>query len=156
MNIVTYMDQLFENCISYEDNKKYVVDPLQADCMDQNSFCHYQKCYRIDTDKIKVITKRVIIKDLIDCLYFLYVDALLDNFDDKYWFFVGKLKNDFYFAYESGCCGTGFGLGSESTLYVSFNKKLLIKYGLTDKQRDLIFKEQNKNNMQNNYYMSKK
>lgn len=138
------MDQLFENNISYDDYKNILSTPLQADCNMNQNFCHYQKCYRIDTDKIKLIEKRVKIKDLIDCLYFLYVDEALDSYDDKYWFFIGKLTNDFYFVYESGCCMTGFGLGSKSSLYFSSNKDLLIKYGLTDKHRNLI--KQNENN----------
>jgi hypothetical protein len=42
--------------------------------------------------------------------------------------------------YESDCCGTGFGLGSKSTLYLSKNPELLTAYGLTNKHRDLITK----------------
>lgn len=42
--------------------------------------------------------------------------------------------------YESGCSGTGFGLGSTSSLFMSKSHELLYNHSLTDKHRNLITK----------------
>lgn len=132
------MDNLFEEYASYEEYKNVLLEPLNADeKINKDEYCHYQKAYFITDDKIIPIKKVVLIKDIIECLYFLYTDFGYSEWDDKYWFFVGKL-NKIYFMYESGCNGTGFGLGSESTLYLSKTPEYLIKYGFTNKHRNLI------------------
>ncbi len=147
------MDGLFENSYSYEEYKNVLKEPLEADRKQNKNYFdwnssneekglweHYQKCYAITEKQIKLIEKRIIIIDLICCLYFIYVDAKSDSFDNKYWFFIGKLKNGVYFLYESKCDGTGFGFSEESYLYLAREPDLLVKFGLTNKQRDLINK----------------
>lgn len=134
------MDNLFEEYTSYEEYKNVLLEPLNADekkTVDEH-YCHFQKVYFITDDKIKHIDKIVLIKDIIKCLYFIYIDFGYKEWDDKYWFFVGKLNNEIYFTYESDCNGTGFGLGCESTLYFSKTPEYLIKYGFTNKHRELI------------------
>ena len=133
------MDYLFKEYCFYEEYKNILFGPLEADCKSVNGgYCHYQKCYFINFNTIKHVNKCMLIKDKIECLYFVYIDFGEKQWDDKYWFFVGKLTNDLYFAYESDCCGTGFGLGSSSSLYLSKTPELLYTYGLTNKHRDLI------------------
>jgi hypothetical protein len=139
------MNSLFQNIFFYVDYENILAEPLNADetLIDPNINCHEQKAYAIQTDKIKSIDKRIIIKNSIECLYFIYVDTKLNYYDDKYWFFIGKLKNGIYFSYESGCCQTGFGLGSKSSLYLAKEQDHLITYGLTNKQRELINQHKN-------------
>jgi hypothetical protein len=134
------MDILFQNNFTYKDYENILFEPLNADeiLINPNINCHEQKAYVILPNKIKPVEKRIIIKNLIESLYFIYVDTKLNYNDDKYWFLIGKLKNGIYFSYESGCCQTGFGLGSKSSLYLSREQDHLIKYGLTNKQRELI------------------
>ena len=134
------METLFQNSCSFEEYKYILEAPLEADLQSVfiDSYCHEQYCCAITGDKIKHINKLIIIKDKIECLYFIYINFGEKKWDNKYWFFIGRLNNQIYFAYESGCCGTGFGLGSKSSLYLSKTQELLCKYGLTDKQRELI------------------
>lgn len=137
------MDTLFDVSASYEEYKNVLVEPLYADYkstrLNRNyeTYAHCQNSFIISNNAIKQVHKCALIKGHITCLYFIYVD-FGKKWDNKYWFFIGKLDNDIYFMYESGCCGTGFGLGSKSTLYLSKTPELLCKYGLTDKHRDLI------------------
>ncbi len=135
---------LFEKHCSYEQYKHVLLEPLEADIMALNpdKYYHKQKCFsfihsEVDNN-IKYINKVIIIKDIIECLFFIYTDFGEKKWDDKYWFFIGKLNNGIYFIYESDCCGTGFGLGSTSTLYLSKSKNLLYVYGLTNKHRELL------------------
>jgi hypothetical protein len=134
------MDNLFKNYSSFDEYKYILIEPLNADLLTQDkSVCHTQKVYMITNKKINYLDNKVIlIKDNIICLFFIYTDFGQKMWDDKYWFFIGKLNNDIYFSYESGCSGTGFGLGSTSTIYFSKTPELLCSYGLTNKQRDLI------------------
>ena len=67
-----------------------------------------------------------------------YLKICKYEYDDKYWFFIGKLENNLYFSYEIGCSGTGFGLGETSLIHFSKTKELLLLYGLTDKHRNLV------------------
>lgn len=137
------MDNLFQTHKPYEKYNYILSYPLESErkaLLEPNRYYHTQNCYAICNDKIKHIDKGVIIKNKIECLFFLYVDFGEKTWDDKYWFFIGKLKEEVYFMYESDCCGTGFGLGSKSTLYFAKKPELLTTYGLTDKHRDLITK----------------
>lgn len=139
------MDNLFQMNEPYEKYDYILSYPLESDLMALDSKCsHAQNCYAICDNKIKHIDKVITIKNMIECLFFLYVDFGEQTWDDKYWFFIGKLKKDgLYFMYESGCSGTGFGFGEESTLYLSKKPELLTTYGLTNKHRDLITKNIN-------------
>lgn len=134
------MDNLFNDYDSYDKYKNVLSEPFNADdtmIIDQN-YSHTQKIYLIDDNKITPIDKLISIKNIIDCLFFLYTDFGEFDWDDRYWFFVGKLYNGFYFMYETKCNGTGFGLGTEATIYFSKIPQYLIKYGFTDKHRELI------------------
>lgn len=136
------MDELFspKNAISYEKHKEVLEPPLDADIYlkQHPNFCHYQDYYFLYANRIERVNRIKIIKFNIECLYFIHNDFGLEKWDDMYWFFVGRLSNNLYFSYESGCCGTGFGLGSKSKIYISQEPRLLYEYGLTDKQRELI------------------
>lgn len=134
------MNNLFNEFSDFENFKNNLSEPLEADEIKDLNL-HFQKCYFIKDNNIKHINKRFIIKNIIEHLYFLYIDLGEKEFDERYWFFIGKIKNkNLYFTYETGCCGTGFGLGEISTIYLSENKDLLCNYGLTNKQRYLINK----------------
>lgn len=139
------MNVLFQNNFPYKDYENILFEPFNADetLINPDTSCHEQKAYAIQPNKIKPIEKRIIIKDLIETLYFIYVDTKLNYYDDKYWFLIGKLKNGIYFSYESGCCQTGFGLGSKSSLYLAREQSDLITYGITNKQRELINQHKN-------------
>ena len=143
------MDNLFDNKYSYEKYRDLLSEPLEADGNTKyiNEQRHFQKCVVITTDNIKLVEKRVIIKNSIDCLFFLYMDPSLRSYDARYWFFIGQIKNNknkiAYFSYEAGCCGTGFGFCETSSLHLSNDPNLLVTYGLTDKQRDLIAQSKN-------------
>jgi hypothetical protein len=83
------MDNLFQ---THEPCEKYdyiLSHPLESDLLALNSdnFCHTQNCYAICHDKIKHINK-VIIKNMIECLFFLYVDFGEQTWDHKYWFLL--------------------------------------------------------------------
>lgn len=133
------MEKLFEEYSSFDKYKCILLEPLEADFIpNSNDYCHEQKCYVLTSDKIKHINRIALIKDNIECLFFVYVDFGQQIWDKKYWFFVGKLKNGIYFVYESGRSGTGFGFGETSQICLSKMPDVLCKYGLTDKQRDLI------------------
>lgn len=135
------MENLFQTSQPYENFKRVLSEPLIADyakSTDSNKYCHDQTCFSITNKKIRHVKQTVVIKDEIESLYFVHVDAGRMKWDDRYWFFVGKLKHGTYFTYESGCCGTGFGLGSESKLYLSKNPELLYDYALSNEQRNLI------------------
>lgn len=71
-------------------------------------------------------------------MFFIYVDFGEDKWDDKYWFCIGKTKNDLYFSYESKCSGTGFGLGSTTKNYYTKDKNTLLKYGIENIHRTFI------------------
>jgi hypothetical protein len=133
---------LFNTSYLYEVYKTVLDEPLDADLRttykNANEYPHYQKGYLITNDKIQLLNQTIIIKHLIHCLYFVYTDFGKKEFDDKYWFFIGRLKNNLYFSYEMGCSGTGFGLGETSIMYFSKTKELLLLYGLTNKHRNLI------------------
>jgi hypothetical protein len=134
------MDKLFLEWEDYSKYKHVLKAPLEADKAISTKYCHSQKGYGIYEDKIKYLggDKIISILDKITDIYFLYIDIGLSRWDSKYWFFVGKLKDDFYFIYEVGCCGTGFGLGEESIIHVSKKQEWLSKYGFTNKHRTLI------------------
>lgn len=134
------MDKLFEIHEPYDKYDYILAYPLDSEEMALYPDKHYhtQNCYAICDDKIKCIEKVVIIKNMIECLFFVHVDFGEEMWDDKHWFFIGQLKNGLYFMFESDCCGTGFGLGSKSTLCLSKKPELLTTYGLTNKHRDLI------------------
>ena len=145
-----YLMELFDNTYFYENYKDVLDEPLDADYQSvkqtENDYPHYQECNLIEKNGIKQVKREhnAIIKPLINCLYFVYTDFGKEKVDDKYWFFIGKLKSlkdnaEFYFTYEVGCSGTGFGLGETSILNCSKSKELLMMYGLTDRQRNIIF-----------------
>lgn len=136
------MDKLFSSYTSYENYKNILEEPLNADerSIVDKDFCHEQYGYVIKNNKLEIMKKNLPIKNNIEYLYFSYVDFGEREWDDKYWFFVGKIrtKKNIYISYESGCCGTGFGLGSKSTICLADSKENLYDYGLTNKQRELI------------------
>jgi hypothetical protein len=133
------MDKLFLEWADYSKYKHLLKAPLEADKQLKASkdFAHSQKGYGILDDKIKYFGDEKIISNLdkITEIYFLYIDA--DMFS-KSWFFVGKLTDEFYFTYEVQSSVAGFGLGEESTIYISRKKELLLNYGFTSKQIYLI------------------
>jgi hypothetical protein len=150
MNNLIKIDDLitiFDNSHPYEQYETILNEPLNADFEStqnsENDYPHYQECYCITNDNIKK-SKNIIIKNLINCIYFVYTDLGNKEFDDKYWFFIGNFnfdkegKHNFYFSYEVGRSGTGFGLGETSRIHFSRTKELLLEYGLTNKQRNLI------------------
>lgn len=128
---------MFNKSYLYEEYKSFLDEPLDMDA-EAIDDTHFQECHLITNNKIQLLNRRIILKPLIECLYFVYVDYGRIKYDDKYWFFIGKLKNGLYFSYEVGCSGTGFGLGETSKIYFSNTKELLLLYGLTDKQRNII------------------
>lgn len=134
--------EIFDSAHFYEEYKNILDEPLDADLksvkMDDKTYVHFQNCYLITKNKIIPSDRNMSIKHLIECIYFVYTDFGEKEFDDKYWFFIGRLTNDLYFSYEVGCSGTGFGLGETSKMYFSKSEKLLLTYGLTDKQRNFI------------------
>jgi hypothetical protein len=136
------MNKLFLEWEDYSKYKHLLKAPLEADKQLKVSkkFCHSQKLYGIINDKIKYFgdEKIISILDKITDIYFLYIDFGLTEWDSKYWFFVGKLTDELYFTYEVECSGTGFGIGEESTIYISRKKELLSKYGFTNQHRNLI------------------
>jgi hypothetical protein len=141
------MDELYKESCEYEKYKELLEEPLDADIIamtdKSNRFCHYFECEIITKDEIKKINKNILLKNKIESLYFVYADYGDYEFHGKYWITVGKIIKNLYFVYESGCSGTGFGLGSYSKLIISKSPELLYNYGLTDKQRDLINKNIN-------------
>lgn len=134
------MDNLFEEYAHYEEYKNILLQPFTADeTLNINKYyAHTQNAYFITDTNINHINKVILIKDRIKYLFFLYADFGEIEWDDKYWFFVGKLNNGLYFMYETKCSGTGFGLGTQSGLYLSKKPEHLIKYSFTNKHRDLI------------------
>ena len=62
------MDNLFDNKYSYEKYRDLLSEPLEADGNTKyiNEQRHFQKCVVITTDNIKLVEKRVIIKNSID------------------------------------------------------------------------------------------
>lgn len=137
------MDKLFSKTFSYEQYKELLQKPLEADLKFKNNinYAHYQKCIVIHNQHGPIVSdKCVSIIDKIESLYFVYTDFGCQQWDDKYYFFIGKLINNIYFSYEVGCSGTGFGLGEESIIHLSQSKELLYNYGLTNKNRELIDK----------------
>lgn len=134
------IENLFDTFEKYSIYSNYFSEPFKANSCTDVNYPHSQNCYRIDKNGIKLLNKKIDLTEIIECFYFIYVDYGLKEFDDKYWFAIGKIKNqnNIFFSYESNCSGTGFGLGETSTLYFSNDKSLLITYGLTNKQRNLI------------------
>lgn len=132
--------EIFDSSHFYEEYKNILDEPLDADLksVQKKDYVHFQKCYLITNSKIIPSNRNMSIKHLIECVYFVYTDFGEGEFDDKYWFFIGKLSNDLYFSYEVGCSGTGFGLGETCTMHFSKTEELLLTYGLTDKQRNFI------------------
>ena len=145
------MDKLYDEFCPYDKYSALLKEPFNADanCRVKTNYfnTHIQKCYIIKNNKIKPVDATLNIKRMIESIYFLYVDFGEEKWDDKYWFVVGKLNEgvkEFYFVYESGCCGSGF-IGSESKLYVAQTKEVLSEYGFTNKQRELINTNLNSN-----------
>ena len=139
--------KVFNNSYLYEKYKNVLDEPLNADLETKSKtldeYVHYQRCCYITNNKIRQLNKNVMIKNFINCLYFVYTDFGESEFDNKYWFFIGKLsgykeENIVYFSYEVGRAGTGFGFGETSIIHLADTKELLLSYGLTDKQRNLI------------------
>lgn len=140
------IETLFQKSEPFETHKNILFEPLNADRQlkndKTNTYCHYQQIYAIKDNKIDYHNnpdKIFVLDNMIECLYFIFTDFGTNNrWDDKYWFFVGKLTNGLYFSYETKCGGTGFGVGCCSTIYFAKNEKNLEKYGFTNSQRDLI------------------
>lgn len=134
--------EIFDSAHFYEEYKSILDEPLDADLksvtIDEDHYTHYQNCYLITKNKIIPSNRNMSIKHLIEYIYFVYTDFGEREFDDKYWFFIGKLKDDLYVSYETGRSGSGFGLGETSTMHFSKSEELLLTYGLTDKQRNLV------------------
>jgi len=106
-------------------------------------FAHDQYIYVCKDSLPKLINKHMKMENNIDCVYFIYNNKSDYEYDEKYWFLIGKIKTNIsnhWFSYESGCPGTGFGLGTETTIFLVQQFDILIKYCLTDKQRNLIIK----------------
>lgn len=81
---------------------------------------------------------------IIEEVMFLYSDNGLDKFEESYWMCIGKTNNknnratNYYFMYEAGCCGTGFGICSESKLFLAESLENIVQYALTNEQRLLV------------------
>ncbi len=136
------METLFDESEPYSKYKAALYEALDAPYRKDDDE-HRLKCVAIHEDKIKPLNKRILIRDRIIDLYFVYVDYDSDECESRYWFFIGKIHNDvvnkdIYFVYESECCYTGFGFCEEPTLSLSTSQDLLKIYGLTDKHRTLI------------------
>lgn len=142
------MNEVFNKPLNYNDYIHLFNEPMDIDYKSRKNYKWYKEyLHCIDATFIfnnkMLISKRKLIKDKIDSFYFIYVDKGLNQYDDKYWFCIGKIKdknNDIYFSYESMCNGTGFGLGEITTIYYSKDKDMLLKYGITDKHRNFIEK----------------
>ncbi len=132
------MEHIFNNLIDDTNKIKQIFDePFNVDYNLSHSNSHFINAYFIYNNKLSV-SKKIKIKDNIDCFYFVYVDYGMKRWDDKYWFCIGKTKDNLFFSYESTCCGTGFGLGSCTKIHYSKDKELLITYGIENKHRTLI------------------
>lgn len=127
---------IFTTAYSYDAQYKDVLyAPLNA----VNEECHTQRCTRISCSKLQHI-KSVNIYDKIKYLHFLHKS--INDIGENRWFIIGQLDdayNNLYFAYDVYCSGTGFGLGETSKLWFATQPDLLVKYGLTYEQRELIW-----------------
>jgi hypothetical protein len=81
---------------------------------------------------------------IIEKVMFLYSDNKLDKFEESYLMCIGKTSNKnnkgiyYYCMYEAGCCGTGFGICSNSKLFLAESLEDIVQYALTDEQRLLV------------------
>lgn len=128
---------IFTTAYSYDTQyKNLLYEPLNA----VNEECHTQICTRILCSKLQHI-KPANIYDKIKYLHYLHMTGAKE-FDEKTWFIIGQLEdayNNLYFAYDVHCSGTGFGLGETSKMFFAKTPELLVKYGLTFTQRELIW-----------------
>jgi hypothetical protein len=132
------MDSIFNEALT-EPYQELFADPFDAD-WDTNhrpTQCHFLRAHFIFNNQISP-SSQVEIKHNIDCFYFVYVDFGNERWDDKYWFCIGKTKDKRFFSYESTCSGTGFGLGSSTTIYYAKDENVLLTYGIEDKHRAFI------------------
>lgn len=111
-----------------------------------NTFCHYHNSYFVSSNAMpRKVNQTQNTELIIEDVMFLYTDNGLDRFDESYWMCIGKTNNKnnnglhYYFMYDSGCCGTGFGLGSTSKLYLADSLEDIVDYGLTNEQRRLVW-----------------
>ena len=86
-----------------------------------------------NVDKNKLLTRNIIKE-----VYFLHTyNFEEDNFHEKEFLCIGKTIGNQYFAYMGDSCGTGFGFGEVSKLFLSEKLETIILY-ITDKQRNII------------------
>lgn len=86
------MDKLFEEFSSYDLYKNILAETLDADynaTIDTN-YLHETKLTIITNDMIKHSNKTCVIKDKIKYLYYVYVDLGENEWDTRYYFFVGR------------------------------------------------------------------
>lgn len=138
------MEDVFTTAYSYNTAyKDLLYEPLNA----VNEECHTQICTRISYSTLHHI-KSVNIYDKIKCLHFLHQS--INDIGENRWFIIGQLEdvyNNLYFAYDVYCSGTGFGLGETSKLFFAKDPELLVKYGLTFAQRELVWNHESTNNL---------
>ena len=130
------METIFDEKIKIEYHKHF-DDPFNTDKTKNKTVCHFVTAYFLFNNRISP-SKQLIIKDNIDCLYYIYVDHGNSRWDDKYWFCIGKTKDARFFSYESTCGGTGFGLGSQTKIYYAMDQEILLTYGIEDKHRTFM------------------
>ena len=102
-------------------------------------FCHYHETYVCTKNSLpKLCTSSLPSYKIINTITFSYTNNKLDEFEDSYWFCLGTTKDGKYFMYESDCCGSGFGLGSKSKMYIAIKMEYILLYALTDRHRHII------------------
>lgn len=141
----TLKDKFVDELVWREELKEPFLAEHRFRKESPDTFLHNHSLLFVSNNALPIVAKQTQNTELfIENVMFLYSDNKLDKFEESYWMCIGKTNNrnnratNYYFMYESGCCGTGFGLCSESKLFLGATLEDIVQYALTDKQRRLV------------------
>ena len=83
----------------------------------------------------------ILIEKYISKVFFLHAEREIETFQDGYWLCIGELTTKqgiMFFAYETSCCGTGFGFCEKTEIHIARTLSALVTFGLTNQNRSLI------------------
>ncbi len=134
----------------WREKLKTIFD-MEEQMWTDKSFFHDHEIIQVYEDKLpkkillnathlpKVSEMQLLTKNMIKEVYLLYMYNFEEgNYHEKEFICIGTTLKNIYFIYTGDSCGTGFGFGETSKLFLSEKLETIILYSLTDEQRKII------------------
>jgi hypothetical protein len=118
-----------------------LAEPFSAEhrARSDTNVLHERKVYLLEDGQLpKLILLPQLTEDIIQRAYCVYTNFDEKRRDDKFWLCLEEAKRGMHFAFFSKCCGTGFGLGSKTELYLSKSYNDILDRALTDEMMQIL------------------